>query len=582
MTHAVTEQPARALRQSLAAFRQAFWVVGAFSFVINLLMLMPSIYMLQIYDRVLASRNAATLLMLTLIMLAIFLLEAALEMVRSRVLIRASASLDLRLGGRVFDASFRRYLGSRAGDPAQAIGDLTLVRQFITGKGLSILFDAPWTPIYLAVIFLLSPWLGLFGSVAMLLLVGLAWINERLTAPRLKEANKLSQQAIGYAGSHLRNAEVIEAMGMLASLRQRWMGKQTGALSLQATASDRGAWMSSISRFVRLATQSGILGMGALLVIDNQLSPGGMIAASILLGRALAPVDLAIGMWRNMVAARGAYGRLDELLGDSTLDIERTALPRPQGFVKAENLVLRAPGSRTPVIKGISFGAKPGMLVAVIGPSASGKSSLARGLVGVWSPASGTLRLDGAEIAKWDKQELGPWIGYLPQDVELFEGTVAENISRFGERDSEQVVRAAQRAGVHEMILSLPEGYETPIGEGGVALSGGQRQRIALARAIHGDPALLVLDEPNANLDEAGDLALQEALRAMKQEGRTIFVMTHKLNLLNIADAVMVLSGGLIKAYGPRDAIFQSVPALARVTGNPEKQLAQEKPGTTP
>ncbi|MDP3036425.1 MAG: type I secretion system permease/ATPase, partial [Rhodocyclaceae bacterium] len=545
-------------------------------FVINLLMLMPTIYMLQIYDRVLASRNVTTLLMLTLIMLGIYALEAALELVRSRVLIRASSALDLQLGSRVFDASFRRYINVRGGNPAQALGDLTQVRQFLTGKGLLAFFDAPWTPIYIAVIFMLSPWLGLFGLVAMLLLLGLAWINERVTAGRLGEANKLAQTAGNYANSHLRNAEAIEAMGMLGSLRRRWLAKQTGVLTLQAEASERGAWVTAISKFARITTQSGILGVGALLVLENQLTPGGMIAGSILLGRALAPLDMAISTWRGTVAARGAHVRLNELLGLVPPPVERTALPRPQGFVLAENLVLGAPGNRNPILKGITFGAKPGMLIAVIGPSASGKSSLARGLVGVWAPLGGALRLDGAEIARWDKAELGPWLGYLPQDVELFEGTIAENIARFGERDSEQVVRAAQRAGVHEMILRLPEGYETQLGEGGMALSGGQRQRIALARAMYGDPALIVLDEPNANLDEAGDAALLDALRAMKEEKRTVFVMTHRLNILNIADAVMILSGGAIKAYGPRDAIFQSIPALARAATGPEKQLAQE------
>jgi ATP-binding cassette subfamily C exporter for protease/lipase len=565
------------LRTTLQSFRSAFVTVGAFSFSINLLMLMPTIYMLQIYDRVLSSRNATTLLMLTLIMVGLYALEAALEMVRSRVLIRTSAALDLRLGGRVFDASFVRYLSVRGGNPVQALGDLTSVRQFLTGQGLLAFFDAPWAPIYLAVIFMLNPWLGLFGLVAMLLLVALAWINERVTAGRLGEANKLAQSAGNYAASNLRNAEVVEAMGMLGSLRRRWLLRQTGVLRLQAEASERGARITAASKFARLTTQSGILGFGALLVLDGQLTPGGMIAGSILLGRALAPVDLAINTWRSTVAVRGAYARLEQLLDLVPVAVERTALPRPTGMVRAEGLVIAAPGSTKPIIKGISFGAKPGMLVAVIGPSASGKSSLARALVGVWPPLAGALRLDGAEIAKWDKEELGPWLGYLPQDVELFEGSIAENIARFGERDSEKVVQAAQRAGVHEMVLRLPDGYETTIGEGGMTLSGGQRQRIALARAMYGDPALLVLDEPNANLDGAGDAALLAALREMKREARTVFLMTHKLNILNAADAIMILTDGQIKAYGPRDAIFRSIPALARAAGGPKRHLAQEK-----
>jgi len=568
--------PATPLRQALGAFRNLFVAVGSFSFAMNLLMLMPTIYMLQIYDRVLASRNEFTLLMLTLIMVGIYGLETALEVVRSRALIRASSALDLHLGSRVFDASFKHYLATRSGNPGQALGDLTSLRQFLTGKGLLAFFDMPWTPIYLLVIFLLSPWLGLFGVASVLILGVLAWVNEKVTAGRLSDANRRSVQAGNYASGSLRNAEVIEAMGMLPNLRRRWQIRQAGVLKLQAEASERGALVGSASRFARLATQSGILGVGALLVIENQLTPGGMIAASILLGRALAPVDMVIGTWRGTVSARGAYSRLDKLLEAYLPPLERTVLPRPQGLVMVENLLLAPPGSRTPILKGITFGTRPGMLVAVIGPSASGKSTLARGLVGVWPSMGGTVRLDNADVSKWNREELGPWIGYLPQDVELFEGSIAENIARFGERDSEKVILAAQRAGVHDMILRLPEGYETSIGEGGMALSGGQRQRIALARAMYGDPALVVLDEPNANLDEIGDAALLEALQAMKREMRTVFVMTHRLNILNIADAVMVLAGGAIKAYGPRDAVLGSIPGLAHPTG-PGRQLVKEE-----
>lgn len=565
------------LGQAIAAFRSLFISVGAFSFVINLLMLMPTIYMLQIYDRVLASRNTTTLLMLTLIMLGMFALEAVLEWVRSRSLVRASAALDLKLGPRVFDASFERTLRGRSGSAGQALGDLTNIRQFLTGKGLFAFFDAPWTPIYLGVIFVLNPWLGLFALVAAVLLLVLAWVNERATAPALGAANQEGQAANHYASSHLRNAEVIEAMGMLGALRQRWLRRQGRMLVLQAQASDSAATVGAVTKFSRLSFQSGILGLGALLVIDNQLSPGGMIAASILLGRALSPVDLAMGSWRGLVSARGAFTRLNELLGAHPADPERTALPRPQGFVLAENLVVAPPGVRQPVLKGIKFGASPGMLVAVIGPSTSGKSTLARALVGVWPPLSGTVRLDGADVHQWDKAELGPWIGYLPQDVELFEGTVAENIARFGPPEDGKIVQAAQRAGVHEMILRLPQAYETPIGEGGTALSGGQRQRIGLARAMYGSPALIVLDEPNANLDEAGDAALVEALCEMKRENCTVFVMTHRLNVLSVVDAVMVLANGSIQAYGPREAVLKAMPQrpLPNPT-DPDKTLTNE------
>lgn len=570
---------ASALGDHLVAFRKLFITLAGFSFAINLLMLTPTVYMLQIYDRVLASRNTTTLLMLTLIMLGLFALESVLEWVRNQAVVRGSAAIDLKLGARVFDAAFGRTLNGRSGNAAQALGDLTNVRQFVTGRGLFAFFDAPWTPMYLLVIFLLHPWLGAFGMLAALVLLGLAFLNEKLTATTLGQANQEAQRATHYANGSLRNAEVIAALGMLGTLRQRWQQRQHRMLVLQAKASDRAAAVSGVTRFARMAFQSGVLGLGALLVIEQQLTPGGMIAASILLGRALSPVDAVIGQWRNLVHARGAYARLNELLQAHPEPEPRTALPRPQGFVTVENLVAGPPGARTPVLKGIKLGAAAGMLVAVIGPSASGKSTLARALVGVWPPMSGTVRLDGADVSQWNKEELGPWLGYLPQDVELFEGTVAENIARFGPPDSARTVAAAQRAGVHDMILRLPQGYDTPIGEGGMALSGGQRQRIGLARAMYGDPALVVLDEPNANLDEAGDAALVGALRVMKEEKRTVFVITHRMNLLAETDAILILVNGAIQAYGPRDAIMETLRPAQKTgvtTTQPSAQLPNE------
>jgi len=547
--------------EAILAYRRVFYALGAFSFAINLLLLVPAIYMLQIYDRVLTSRNEATLYMLTLIMVGLCLLEALLEFVRSRVLVRAGAALDLRLGPRVFDASFERYLRQRGANPGQALGDLATIRQFLTGRGLFAFFDMPWAPLFLVVIFLLNPWLGAFALVSTLILAALAWVTERATGPQLTEAGKLASVAHNDATSSLRNAEAIEAMGMLTRLRRRWFERQNRFLAVQAGASDTAGSVSAASRFFRLTLQSGILGVGALLVIDRSLSPGGMIAASILLGRALAPVDLAISTWRGLVVARDALARLNRLLQTHPPRATMIALPRPQGTVVAENVFVAAPGRRDPILKDLKFGVAAGTLVAVIGPSASGKSTLARALVGVWAPISGAIRLDGAEVHAWDKEQLGPWVGYLPQDIELFDGTIAENIARFGTLDDAQIVRAAQRAGVHDLVLHLPQGYETPIGEGGMVLSGGQRQRVALARALYGDPALIVLDEPNASLDEAGDAALSAALDTLRQEKRTVFVMTHRMNILSIVDAVMVLAGGTIRAFGPRDAVLKALAA---------------------
>lgn len=578
MTSPTTEP--RALDILLSRFRGLFAGVVGLSLAINLLMLAPTLYMLQIYDRVLASRNTTTLLMLSLLVLGLFALEALLEWVRSRALIRASTAMDLELGPVVFDAAFRRRLAGRTGSVPQALGDMTQIRQFLTGRGLFAFCDAPWTPIFLVVITLLHPWLGAFGLVAVVMLLTLSWITERATAGRLGTANRQAQQATQLAAQQLENAEVIEAMGMLERLRQRWLQRQRQMLHSQGTASERAAHIGAVTRFVRLIGQSGILGVGALLVIEGAITPGAMIAASILLGRALAPVDLAMGSWRGLVQARQAYARLQQLLMEQPPPPSRVSLPRPVGQVKVEQLVVAPPGSREAAIQGITFGAAPGMLVAVVGPSASGKSTLARALVGVWRPRSGTVRLAGADMAQWNKTELGQWIGYLPQDVELFDGTVAENIARMGDLDSDQIVRAAQHAGVHEMILRMPQGYETPLGEQGMALSGGQRQRIGLARALYGDPALIVLDEPNAHLDEAGDAALVAALGRMQREGRTVFIMSHRMNVLSIADTILVLERGQIQAYGPRDAVLE----MLRTRNRPGNGSAQPPavPGQDP
>ena len=561
------------------AYRPALAAIGAFSFFINLLMLVPALYMLQIYDRVLASRNEVTLLMLSIIMLGLYVLEAGIELVRSQVVVRATSDLDVRLSERVFDASFERYLRERTGNPVRSLGELAVLRQFLSGPGLFAFFDAPWTPLFIAVIFLLHPWLGVFALVASLLLMVTAYFNEKLTRAWLAESGRLAAAANHNAASSLRNAEAIEAMGMLVHLRRRWFRIHGRFLAAQAVAAQRAVSLNAIARFLRFALQSGILGLGALLVIDNQMSAGAMIAASILLGRALSPVEAAIANWRNFNNARAAYARLNELLEAQPPREQSMPLPRPEGRVVAENLVVGVPASRVPIIKGASFQVAPGSVVAVIGPSAAGKSTLARALVGAWAPLGGALRLDGAEVHKWNKAELGAWIGYLPQDVELFEGTVAENIARFAEPDAELVVRAARRAGVHELVLQLAQGYDTTVGDGGLVLSHGQRQRIALARALYGDPALLVLDEPNAHLDEAGDLALIEALRLLKEEGRTVFVMTQRANVLAVADSVMVLASGTIRAFGPRDQVLKVVAgrtstAVAKSEARPSEDAA--------
>jgi len=562
METSASRPPRGELAEALFALRRAFYALGGFTCAVNVLLLVPALYMLQMYDRVLTSRNEGTLVLLTVLMLALLALEATLEFVRGRVMVRIGAALDQRLDARVFDAVFERALAGRGENAGRALADLGTMRQFLSGKGLFAFFDAPWTPVFILVVFLLNPWLGLFALIAALALLALAWVNERATGLLFAEAGKLGAGANHYATTQLRNAEAIAAMGMLGGLRDRWFERHNRYLALQGKASDRAATIGAATRFFRLALQSSILGLGAWLVLQNQLTPGGMIAASILLGRALAPVDLAIATWRGFVSAREAYGRLAKLLEAHPARRERVTLPVPKGELTAENLVVAAPGSRSPVLKGLGFRVSPGNIVAVVGPSASGKSTLARALVGVWAPLKGAVRLDGADVHAWHKTELGAFVGYLPQDVELFEGTVAENIARFGPLDSGRIVAAAQKAGVHELVLQLPQGYETPIGEGGAVLSGGQRQRVALARALYGDPVLLVLDEPNANLDDAGEAALMAALCAAKEDKRTVFVMTHRPNILRVADYIMALVDGTVKGFGPADRALKALPTL--------------------
>lgn len=554
--------PGAELRSALAASRGAFAGVAAFSACINLLLLAPALYMLQVYDRVLSSQNELTLVMLSLILAGLFVLYAALEWVRSLVLVRVGIRLDQALDQRVFDASFERGLRGAGGNAAQALGDLQTVRQFLTGNGIFAFFDAPWAPIYLLVITAFHPLLGLVTLVGMLVLVVLNWLTHRVTHEPLTLAQRLSVQGSAQVNNSLRNAEVIESMGMLHNLRARWFGRHVQVLGLQALASDRAGSLTAASRFVRLGLQSAALGLGAWLVLEGKMTPGMMIAGSILAGRALAPVDLLIGSWRGFLAARDGYQRLSELLTAFPARRAGLPLPAPRGDIRLDGVTAVPPGGRQPVLRNVSVQIAAGQVVGVVGPSGAGKSSLARLLVGVWPAAGGSVRLDGADIMQWDKARLGPYIGYLPQDVELFEGTIAENIARFGDVDAHRVVEAARLAGVHEMILQFPSGYDTQIGVGGAVLSGGQRQRIGLARAVYGMPVLIVLDEPNSNLDDIGEAALVQAIQALKKAGRTVVMVTHRTNVLATVDNLLVLRDGQVLLFGPRDEV------LARLNAN--------------
>ena len=553
------------LQAALKACKGAFISVGVFSLFVNTLMLVPTFYMLQVYGRVLTSGSSVTLLMLTIILVVLTVTTGLLEWVRSRIMVRVSTKLDVLLSRDVYRASFKQALATGGMNAsAQPLSDLTGLRQFLTGNGVFAFFDAPWLPIYIAVMFMFHPWYGWMAIGCAIVLLILAVINEKVTSKSLAMANRENMGASLYTTKNLRNAEVIESMGMLDNLINRWSLRQKKVLQLQSDASDNGAVVSNISKSFRVMVQSLILGLGAYLAINHEINAALVIAGSVLLGRALAPIDLIIGSWKGFIAARGQYDRLNEMLSVLQAEQQRMALPAPQGNISVENMIVSAPGSKTPIIKGVSFNVPAGTVVGVIGPSASGKSTLARALLGIWAPQHGTVRLDGADIGNWNKIELGPYIGYLPQDIELFEGTVSENIARFGDVDAEKVVQAAKAAGVHEMILLLPEGYDTVIGSDGVSLSGGQRQRIGLARAMYGEPKLIILDEPNSNLDEVGEQALSLALRYLKATGATIFVITHRTSILADLDRLLVMKDGLLHMYGPSDQVIAELAGKAK------------------
>ncbi|WP_282396725.1 type I secretion system permease/ATPase [Pseudomonas sp. PS01298] len=563
------------LQAALKACKGSFISVGIFSLFVNALMLVPTFYMLQVYGRVITSGSLTTLLMLTLIMTALMVTMGALELVRSRIMVRVSTKLDILLSRNLYRASFKRALESGGMDAsAQAMNDLTGLRQFMTGTGLFAFFDAPWLPIYIAVMFMFHPWFGWMAIGCAIILTILALVNERLTGKPLAAANKENIAASLYTSKNLRNAEVIESMGMLDTLINRWAQRQKKVLILQSVASDKGGAMTNVSKTFRMLVQSLILGLGAFLAIEHELNPGLVIAGSVLLGRALAPLDQIIGSWKGFIGARAQYSRLSEVLAKQESEPERMALPAPLGNILVDNLFITAPGGKTPIIKGMSFSVPAGQVVGIVGPSASGKSTLARALMGIWQPQHGVVRLDGADIANWDKSQLGPYVGYLPQDIELFEGSISENIARFSKIEPEEVIKAARIAGVHEMILLQPDGYDTVIGSDGVNLSGGQRQRVGLARALYGSPRLIILDEPNSNLDETGEQALAEAIAQMKAIGSTVFVITHRTSILSQVDRLMVMSGGGISLYGPRDQVMAEINKQHLATQKPAAPVA--------
>ena len=553
------------LQKALGLCRKSFATAGFFSLFINFLMLVPAIYMLQLYDRVLTSGSQSTLLMLTLIMLLLLITMGTLEWVRGQILIRVGVRLELLLNKRLFGLTFKQALFTNGRTGSQPLDDLTELRTFLTTNGLFAFFDAPWLPIYIAVMFMFHEWFGWMAVGTAIILGILAVVTEKLTNKDIANATSLAGAGKGLVNKNLRNAEVVESMGMLEGIQEGWQKGTNKVLQLQAKASSNYGMVSSISKTIRVVAQSLVLGMGAYLAVMQEISPGLMIAGSILLGRALAPIDLMIGSWKGFVSARGVYSRLNKLLLEIPKEEEKMSLPAPDGQITVDNIMVAAPGQRKPILMGVNFSLEAGESLGIIGPSGSGKSVLARALLGIWPAISGKVRLDGVDIFSWDRRELGPHIGYLPQDIELFQGTVAENISRFSVLSSEKVVAAAKLADVHEMILKLPQGYDTVIDAVGGVLSGGERQRVGLARAVYGDPKLVLLDEPNSNLDELGEMALQNALDALKEKKTTVIVITHRRGILSELDKILLMRDGRMLSFAPRDeALKQSQQQVSR------------------
>ena len=545
------------LEEALKLCKGAFISAAGFSLVINILQLVPTIYMLQLYDRVVPTASYSTLWFLTAIMMLLFVTMGTLEWVRSQILVRVSTRLETLLNERLFKVAYKQSLytgGQRAS--SQPLDDLTALRQFMTGNGLFAFFDAPWLPIYIALMFVFHSMYGWMAVFTAILLIIVAIVQEKSTSKMLGEANNLAMAGRGLVNKNLRNAEVIESMGMLNNIQKRWLKGTNQVLVLQATASSRAGLINAVSKLIRLSSQSLILAVGAYLVVENEISSGMMIGGSVLLGRALAPIDIVIGSWKGFISARGQYSRLNEMLLQIPADPERMKLPTPEGTFQFESAVVAPPGAKSAVLKGLTLTISKGDVVGVIGPSGAGKSTFARALLGIWPCNQGKIRLDGADVFTWDRNDLGPHIGYLPQDIELFEGTISENIARFGEIDPEKVVNAAKMADVHDLILHLPEGYDTMIGVTGGNLSGGQRQRVGLARALYGEPQIVVLDEPNSNLDEVGEAALGNAIQRLKQKGATVIVITHRNNVLTNVDKLLILNDGLVSVYGPKEQVI--------------------------
>ncbi len=546
------------LQTALKDMKKIFISLGIYSFFLNILMLVAPFYMLVVYDVVMPSKNMNTLLLVTLIVIMFFVGIWILDYIRSRLMIYASNKLDLILNKRIFDATFE--LASKYPDRAnvQPVRDFNSIKTFLGGQAVFAFFDFPWFPIYIAIMFAFSSIYGIYGLIATAIIILLTWLNEKATKEGLNTSNEEYRKAISFFDNNIRNVEVVKAMGMKENLHRIWMEKYNRYLLTHSKASTTASFYSNASKSFRMMSTSMMYGVGALLAIVGAISPGMIIAGAVLLGRALQPITQIVATWKSFTNAKISYNKLNDLLSEFPEEEEKLKLPEPKGIIRFENVITIPPLGKKPVLKGISLQINEGETVGVIGPSAAGKSSFAKTAVGVWQPSSGHIRIDGADIHQYNSVDLGKHIGYLPQDIELFEGTIAANISRFDENpEDDKIIEAAKLSGTHELILNLPEGYGTKVGVGGMSLSGGQKQRIGLARALYGNPKIVVLDEPNSNLDDAGEYALMLAIRALQEKGTTIVFITHKNNLINLAQKLLLIRDGSVLMYDKKEKVIE-------------------------
>jgi len=551
-----TQNEKDVIREFLKFSKKTFLFIGLFSLFVNILMLLPAIYMLAVYDIVVPSRSENTLFFITLLVAILFGIMAILQIIRGKILVRINNRIDNILNERVVDSMYKFALKHPTKASIQPFNDFQQIKNFLTGQTIFAFFDVPWTPIYLFVLFMFHIYYGMLAVVIMSIVIAITFINEYSSKKHLEKANETLIKSNKFLNNTISNIEVIEALGMRRRIYQRWFNIYKNYLSNYKVANDKGIFWSNTTKTFRMLSQSLMLGLGGLLAINLQISSGMIVAGSIVLGRALAPLDLLVATWRNFSSARLAYRRLNALLAEFEKEQPRIKLPEPEGSITLREVVVVAPDGKNPILKNINMHINAGDMVALVGPSGAGKSSLVRTILGVWTPVNGKVEIDGADIRQWDREYLGNYVGYLPQDIELFEGTIAENIARFEKARDEDIIEAAKVSGAHEVIIKFPEGYNTYIGPGGITLSGGQRQRIGLARALYKNPRIVILDEPNSNLDDAGERALFNALLELKKRKTTVIVITHKINILELVDKIAVLRDGVLQMYGPKEKIL--------------------------